>query len=57
VALGVDDPQAYLSLAALLWNQQRLEDAAAIYALGLEAFPGHAELAKWLSRAEQRLGP
>jgi tetratricopeptide (TPR) repeat protein len=51
VAVGGSE-DAYQSLAALLWSQGRMPEAAAAYRDGLRVFPRNAELRAWRDRAE-----
>ena len=45
-------PDAHLSLAAMLWQQNRVADAREIYRDGQALWPENAEIRKWLAEAE-----
>lgn len=47
----------FLSLASLLWSQERFKEAGAVYRSGLEVFPSDPEMMKWYVAASRRAAP
>jgi tetratricopeptide (TPR) repeat protein len=53
IAHGYNGPAAHLTLAALLWKQQRFEEAAKTYQDGLVIWPENADLREWAGKLEE----
>ena len=52
IALAPADPTVHKSLAALLWSEGRIADAAGVYQAGLRIWPRDAEMRQWLQQAK-----